>query len=142
MKPTAMSTEQTPKPTRTNDLYELAVHISSTVETFIGRLDTIGAERPNLDNPFPEIIQDEGAQLARLKILRLCERLMALVQGPVQWLMFQNMAFLDPACVGAVLDMGIHEIIAPGPEPTTLDQIVEATGASKDILSTTTCNIV
>ncbi|RHZ57240.1 O-methyltransferase xanE [Aspergillus thermomutatus] len=134
MKPDAMSTEQEHKSTRTNDLYELSVNISSAVETFVGRLDTIGAQRPNLDDPFPEIIQDEGAQLARLKILRLCERLMALVQGPVQWLMFQNMAFLDPACLGAVLDMGIHEIIAPGPEPTSLDQIVEATGASKDIL--------
>jgi sterigmatocystin 8-O-methyltransferase len=131
-----MSTQHGPKSTRTNDLYELAVNISSTVEAFVGRLDAIGAERPNLDNPFPEIIQDEGAQLARLKILRLCERLMALVQGPVQWLMFQNMAFLDAACVGAILDMGIHDIIAPGPEPTSLDQIVEATGASKDILST------
>ncbi|EAW14841.1 O-methyltransferase xanE [Aspergillus clavatus NRRL 1] len=119
---------------QTDNLYELSVNISSAVETYLGRLDAVGAERPTLDDPFPELIHDEGAQLARLRILRLCERLMALVQGPVQWLMFQTMSFIDPACVGAILDMGIHEIIAPGPEPTSLDEIVEATGASKDIL--------
>ena len=59
---------------------------------------------------------------------------MALVQGGVQWLMFQNMAFVDPACIGAAIDLGIPDIIKVGDEATGIEEIVEATGADKEVI--------
>lgn len=107
--------------------------IASSVETYLTRLAALD-KTPDFTSPFPEIIQDETAQKAKLDILRSCERLMALVQGPVQWLMFQNMAFVDPACIGLAIELGIHEIVAPGDEPTGLDRIVEETGAGREVI--------
>lgn len=59
---------------------------------------------------------------------------MALVQGPVQWLMFQNMAFVDPVCIGLAIELGILEIVTPGMEPTDLETIVQATEAGKEVV--------
>jgi len=120
--------------TRTEDLSALTNLISSSVKTYLTRLEAVGAPPPNLQDPFPEPVKDEAAQLAKFDILRACEKVMALVQGPVEWLMFQNMAFVDPACVGIAVELGIPEAVAPGPEPTSLEQLVEVTGASKDVL--------
>ena len=125
---------QSPPTTTTDDLRKLSGMISKGVDAYLERLRVIGAPAPNLQDPFPDPIMDEAAQVAKLELVRVCERVMALVQGPMQWLVFQNMAFIDPACVGVVVDLGIPEFIAPGPEPTSLDQLVEATGASKDVL--------
>jgi sterigmatocystin 8-O-methyltransferase len=131
----AMSTTSPNVPvTRTEDLTVLSEVISKNVQTYLARLQERGYPLPNLQNPIPEPVKDTAAQDAKLEILRACEKLMALVQGPVEWFMFQNMAFTEPACVGLVMEMGIHEHIAPGPEPTSLDELVESTGASRDLI--------
>ncbi|KAI9767101.1 MAG: hypothetical protein M1840_005890 [Geoglossum simile] len=129
----AAATHVTPV-THTEDLTVLSEVISKNVHTYLARIQERGYPLPNLRDAILEPVKDLAAQDAKLEILRACEKLMALVQGPVEWLMFQNMAFSDPACVGLVMEMGIHEHIAPGPEPTTLDELVESTGASRDLI--------
>lgn len=111
----------------------LASRITSSVETYLTRFSTLN-KTPDFTAPFPETIHDETVQQAKLDILRNCERLMALVQGPVQWLMFQNMAFVDPVCIGLAIELGILEIVTPGTEPTDLETIVQATGAGKEVV--------
>lgn len=59
---------------------------------------------------------------------------MALIQGPVQWFMFQNIAFHEPACVAIVIDLNVPEDVAPGPIPTSLDQLAEVTGDSSELI--------
>lgn len=59
---------------------------------------------------------------------------MAVVHGPVEWGLHQNMAFVDVAFVGIALELNLYEHIALGEEPTPLDELVERTGASRDII--------
>ncbi|KAF4635649.1 hypothetical protein G7Y89_g2449 [Cudoniella acicularis] len=116
------------------DLRQLVSFLGERVETYLSRVEAIGASPPNLTEPFPDPIKDDEALTAKLEILRACERTMALVLGPVEWMMFQCMAFVDPACISAMMELGIHEAIAPGSNPTSLSELVEKTGASKDVL--------
>jgi sterigmatocystin 8-O-methyltransferase len=119
-------------------LQELSSNLNSTISRFSERLAKVGAPQPTLTEPFPERILDDEAQNAKIEILKTCERIMATVAGPVEWGMYQNMGFVEPACVSVILELGIPELVGNGevsPQPTSLDELVEATGASKDILS-------
>lgn len=42
--------------------------------------------------------------------------------------------FVEPACVGLALEMGLDEHIASGEDSTSLDELVERTGVSSDII--------
>ena len=123
-----------PKFLEGDDMRQIVRFLGERVERYLNRVEAIGAPPPNLTEPFPDPIKDDGALMAKLEIMRACERIMALVLGPVEWMMFQCMTFVDPACVAAMIELGIHEAITPGPEPTSLDELVQKTGASKDIL--------
>lgn len=120
--------------TSIDDLRALSNVISKATDVYLERLEAIGSPSPNLQEPFPQPIKDEAAQAARIELLRACEKVMALTLGPVRWLMFQNMSFVDPACIGIAAELGIPEAISPGPGPTSLDQLAATTGASKDVL--------
>src|SRR5438034_1097734 len=102
------------RPTSIDDLRTLSNVISKTIDVYLERLEAIGAPTPNLQEPFPQLIKDGAAQLARIELLRACEKVMALILGPVKWLMFQNMSFVDPACMGIAVELGIPEAISPG----------------------------
>ena len=126
-------TQPTPDSPSTT-LKALTTTITKDTNAYLTRLEDLNQEL-DISDPFPPIIQDATAQEAKLSILRSCEKLMALIQGPVQWLMFQNMAFIDPACIGTAIALGIHEIVSDRPdEATGIDEIVEATGASKEVI--------
>ena len=120
--------------TRSEDLNVLSTIVSEGIKTYLDRLQQTGYPAPTLEDPIPEIIKDAAAQDAKLEIMRACERIMALVQGPVEWFMFQNMAFTEPACVAIAIDLGIPEHVAPGPEPTSCSQLAELTGASPELI--------
>jgi hypothetical protein len=132
-----------PRPTETrslpsfpsDDLEKLSTFLGGRIDMYLSRLLAIGAPKPSLAEPFPDPVKDDDAQNAKVEIVRACERIMALVLGPMEWGMMNNMSFVDPACVSSMLELKIPELIAPGPQPTTLDQLVKVTGASKDILS-------
>lgn len=128
-----MLSESLPR-TRSEDLNVLSSIVSEGVKTYLDRLQQTGYPKPTLEDPIPEIVKDTEAHNAKLEILRACERIMALVQGPVEWFMFQNMAFMEPSCVAIAIDLGIPEHIAPGPEPTSLAQLVEITGAASELI--------
>ena len=115
-------------------LQQLANTISKLATSYAERLTELGQEQPDMENPFPPIITDAKIQEDKLKILLSCERLMALVLGPMEWLMHQNMSFIDPACIGTALRMGLFDFIADNGEATSLDQLSVVTGASKDLL--------
>ncbi|KAH8585512.1 putative O-methyltransferase [Bisporella sp. PMI_857] len=117
-----------------DNLRGLVSFLNDRVETYLGQLEAIGAPPPTLKEPFPDRINDDLAQITKLEIVRACERTMALVLGPMEWFMFQNMSFVDPACVSVMLELGIPEAIEPGINPTSLDDLVKKTGASKDVL--------
>jgi sterigmatocystin 8-O-methyltransferase len=118
-----------------DNLRELVRFLDERIETYLSQVEAIGALPPTLGEPFPDPIKDDQVQAAKFEILRACEKTMALVLGPVEWMMFQCMSFVDPACISAMIELGIHEAIAPGPEPTSLDELVKKTGASEDVLS-------
>ena len=115
-------------------LQQLASTISKSATSYAERLTELELEQPDMENPFPPIIIDAKIQEDKFKILRSCERLMALVLGPTEWLMHQNMSFIDPACIGTALRMGLFDLIEDGEEATSLDQLSVVTGASKDLL--------
>lgn len=120
----------------TPSLETLTTSLVTHTQTYLSRLQTLSHDPPNLTNPSPALIHDEAAQLSKHQILRTCETIMALVQGPVQWLMFQNMAFVDPACIGLAIELGISEIVKLGSaEPTSLDTIVEGCGCAREVVS-------
>jgi sterigmatocystin 8-O-methyltransferase len=119
----------------TDDLRGLSIHLDAQINTYLDRVSAVGAPSPSLKEPFPGPIKDDAAQQAKVDIIRACERIMALVLGPMEWGMMQNMSFVDPACVSAMVEMGIPELIPSGPEPTSLEELVKRTGAAKDILS-------
>jgi sterigmatocystin 8-O-methyltransferase len=114
-----------------DDPTALSTAVTQAVNEFVERLKTIGEPLPNYST---RPIKDEQAQLAKYEVLRSCEKLMAAVQGPAEWIMFQNMSFIDPACIGIMVELDIPEAISPAGKPTTLDQLVKITGASKDVL--------
>ena len=119
-------------------LQDLSTQLNKSISGYLERLVAVGAPEPNLTEPFPERVLDDEAQMAKHEILRTCERIMAMVSGPVEWGMYQNMGFVEPACMSAILELGIPELVGNGEvsdKPTSLDELVEATGASKDILS-------
>ncbi len=128
-----MSSEGLPK-TRSEDLNVLSGIVSGGVRTYLDRLQQTAYPLPTLEDPIPEIVKDTAAQDAKLEIMRACERIIALVQGPVEWFMFQNMAFHESACVAVAIDLNIPEHVAPGPTPTSLSQLVELTGASSELI--------
>lgn len=136
MKLTNGSYEGSFKPVKLNfNLRELSAFLNDRVGIFLDRLATVGAPPPDFQNPFPDPVKDNAARNATFEIVRACERIMALVLGPVEWGMYQNMAFVDPACISVMLQLGIPEKVAPGPEPTSLHELMRLTGASKDVLS-------
>ena len=114
-----------------DDLKALSDVLTKTVNAFVERLWTIGEPLPNQST---RPLKDEQAQLAKFDILRNCEKLMATIQGPAEWIMFQNMSFIGPACIGIAVELNVAESIPPAGQPTSLDQLVKATGASKDVL--------
>ena len=120
--------------TRSEDLNVLSSIVSEGVKTYLDRLQDTGYPKPTLEDPVPEIVKDAEAHNAKLDILRACERIMALVQGPVEWFMFQNMAFMEPACVAIAIDLGIPEHVAPGPEPTSLGHLADLTRAAPELI--------
>ena len=120
--------------TRSEDLNVLSGIVSEGVKTYLDRLQHTGYPLPTLEDPIPEIVKDTAAQDAKLEIMRACEKMIALVQGPVEWFMFQNMAFHESACVAIAIDLNIPEHVAPGPIPTSLSQLVELTGASSELI--------
>jgi sterigmatocystin 8-O-methyltransferase len=109
--------------------------ISESVQTYQDRLTKTGLPQPDLQSPFPELVKGTSAENAKFEIIRACEKLMVLVEGPVGWFMHQNMGFDEPVCVSIALELNLFEHLTPCEEPTSLDQLVERTGgASRDII--------
>ena len=119
---------------RADSLQRLADTISKAATGFSKRMTELGHDQPDMENPFPPIVTDATIQEHKFKILQTCERLMALVLGPTEWLMHQNMSFIDPACVGTALRMGLFDLIEDSDEGTSLDRLSDVTGASKDLI--------
>ncbi|KAB8542087.1 hypothetical protein FH972_025550 [Carpinus fangiana] len=122
------------KISQTDDLEELSGMISAAAKRFTQRLEALDLPLPDLKNPFPDPIADAAAQEAKVKIVQACERMMALVLGPTEWFMYQNMSFVDPACVATAQRMGLFEHITVGDDPTSLADLAEKTGADVDII--------
>jgi hypothetical protein len=80
---------------QTEDLSVLSRIISDSVQTHQNRLTDIGLPQRDLQTSFPEIVKDNAAQNAKFEILRACGKAVAIVQGPVEWMMHQNMALLS-----------------------------------------------
>ncbi|KAF2195912.1 putative O-methyltransferase [Zopfia rhizophila CBS 207.26] len=119
---------------RSEDLRSLTLRLAARVDTYVERTEALDAPLPSFNEPFPDPVKDDAAQNAKIDIVRTCEKIMAHALGPMEWGMYQNMAFVDVACMGAMLELGIPEMVAPGLEPTALDEIVGKTKADKDVL--------
>lgn len=125
------------KPVAAAQTEDLSVHsriISDSVQTHQNRLTDIGLPQRDLQTSFPEIVKDNAAQNAKFEILRACEKAVAIVQGPVEWMMHQNMALLSRLALALRLRWAWDEHIASGEDSTSLDELVERTGVSRDII--------
>lgn len=86
-----------------NNIQQLANKTFKSATTYAERLTELSYEQPNMENLFPPIITDAKIRVNKFHILQLCERLRKLFLGPMEWLMHQNMAFIDPSCIGTAL---------------------------------------
>jgi sterigmatocystin 8-O-methyltransferase len=80
---------------QTEDSTAVSRIISDSVQIHQNRLTDIGLPQRDLQTPFTEIVKDNAAQNAKIEILKGCEKVVAIVQGPVEWMMRQNMALLS-----------------------------------------------
>lgn len=124
----------------TQDLNVLATTVLSEVQSYLESLKSRGIDSPSLTCSQDIRLRSDAGQpeveSSKRAIVRACEKVIALTQGPSQWLWMETSGHITTAALSIVLALKVQHHVSSDPaKPTSLDQLSVATGGSRDLLS-------
>lgn len=128
---------------QTEDLSTLSKFLEQDVPAYLEPWPSNGTHGPSLKsltsiNPSTTWIGGTDRTVAEPKqrIIHTCEKIVALLQGPIVKLSIDASGHLTSAAISIAVKLRLpHLISSDVNSPTTLDELVKATKASPDLLS-------
>ncbi len=110
------------------------IHLSTVISNHVSELRDmaqLSRREPSKKSP------DYSAQLQQEVnlITKASAQLQSLISEPNRWVAHSAWSYLDSVAISLCLEMGLHKLIEPGDKTTTLDHLVQCTGASPALIS-------
>lgn len=125
---------------QTEDLKTLLKVLEQEIPAYLEPYSSLGIHGPSLKltsakSATAGVAAGAVAEPQR-RIIHACEKIVALLQGPLVKLSIDASGHMTSAAISIALKLQLHQIISSDVEaPTTLDELVKATSASPDLLS-------
>lgn len=120
----------------TEDLKELRQILHQGVDDLLEELEIHERKLPSLKPCTPDdVFAAPVGVLARRNIIRACEKITSLVQGPMWWMMQSTGGSSFPAVLNTALELKLHYFISWDREvPTKVIDLASETGGSQELI--------
>nr|XP_036575561.1 o-methyltransferase [Colletotrichum truncatum]KAF6782150.1 o-methyltransferase [Colletotrichum truncatum] len=122
---------------KTEDLKELRQILNQSIDELLLALDNNGRDPPSLQQCNPEaLLATPVGEKPRRNIVRVCEKLTTLVQGPMDWMMQSTGGHVFPAVLNTAMELKLHHLVSTDPRnPTSLADLEKKSGGSQELIS-------
>ncbi|KAF5490301.1 Cytochrome P450 monooxygenase hmp1 [Colletotrichum fructicola] len=122
---------------KTQDLKELRQILHQSVDELLLELENDARKPPSLDELNTDtLLAPPVAESARQSIVRACEKLTALAQGPMGWMMQSAGGHVFPAVLNTALELRLHQLVSTDVQsPSTLRDLAKDSGGSQELIS-------
>lgn len=122
---------------KTEDLKVLRQILHQGVDDLLQELERHGRKPPSLKPcNAEEVFAAPIGTEPRRNIIRTCEKMISLVQGPMWWMMQSAGGSAFPAVLDTTLELKLHQLISENRHaPTALSDLARDTGGSQELIS-------
>ncbi|KAK1974763.1 S-adenosyl-L-methionine-dependent methyltransferase [Colletotrichum cereale] len=122
---------------KTENLEELRQILHQSIDELLLELDTHSQSHPSLKQRNPEdLLMAPVGKTPRMIIVRACEKITTLVQGPMDWMMRSTGGHVFPAVLSTAMELRLHHLISANHQkPTSLANLESSSGGSQELIS-------
>ncbi|KAG4429005.1 hypothetical protein IFR05_015515 [Cadophora sp. M221] len=122
---------------KSEDLKELLQILNQSIGDLLLELEINGRKPPSLKPIDPQdLLAPPVGEKPRRSIVRVCEKLTTLVQGPIDWLMQSTGGHTFPAVLETVIELKLNHLVSSDPQkPTSLSDLERESGGSAELIT-------